>query len=37
MGHPGDEDKNFCVLCLIDVSILAIHIFMGWGGGGGST
>ena len=31
--HPGDEGKNFCLLCLIDVSIIAICVF---GGGGGS-
>ena len=31
--HPGDEGKNFCLLSLIDVSIIAIHVF-GRGGGG---
>ena len=35
-GHPGDEDKNFWGLCLIDVSIIAIHVFGEGGGGGGS-
>ena len=33
-GHPGDEDKNFCVLCLIDVSIIAIVQYIYSGGGG---
>ena len=28
-------DKNFCMLCLFDVSIIAIHVFRGGGGGGG--
>ena len=32
-GHPGDEDRNFCVLCLIDFSIIAIRVFKGGGGG----
>ena len=30
----GYEGKNFCPLCLIDVSVTAIHA-SGWGGGGG--
>ena len=33
--HPGDEGKNFCPLCLIDVSVIAIHASGGGGGGGG--
>ena len=31
----GDEGKNFCPLCLIDVSILVIAIHASGGGGGG--
>ena len=31
--HPGDEGKNFCPLCLIDVSVIAIHASGGGGGG----
>ena len=28
-GYPGDEDKKFCMLCLIDVSIIVIHVLNG--------
>ena len=31
LSHPGDEGRNFCLLCLIDVSLIAIRVF---GGGG---
>ena len=34
VNTPGDEGKNFCPLCLIDVSIIAIHAS---GGGGGAV
>ena len=33
-AHPWDEGKNFCLLCLIAVSIIACILFF-WGGGGG--
>ena len=32
-AHPWDEGKNVCLLCQIDVCIIARHVFGGGGGG----
>ena len=33
-AHPGDKGRNCRLICLIDVSIIAIRVFGGGGGGG---